>query len=81
MARSNYIYALTEPEGVVAAFTVKHEMESFLKREFQEGGEIELGYRVIRLRDAKPEDGCADISKDFWPEQCKENDNYENETY
>jgi hypothetical protein len=49
MARSSYIYVVQDSfKGIMAAFTVKHEMESYLRKE---GSDI----TVTRLRDGKPD--------------------------
>lgn len=45
MARSQYIYLVTQQDQIVAAFTVKHEMETWLSRK------PGLHYKRFRMRD------------------------------
>jgi hypothetical protein len=58
MARSTYIYAVVQAvvddHGVMAAFTVKHELVSWLRRQNDTSGVY-----VLRMRDGYP--GCVRV--------------------
>ena len=66
MARSSYVYVVLTKAAYafVGAFTVKHEMESYLKR--HPGIKVE----VIRVRDGNPEAGWSKV--EFHPEAQQE---------
>jgi hypothetical protein len=53
MARSTYIYVLWYEDDFVAAFTVKHELVTWLKSVQRQPESIEE-YRVERVRDGVP---------------------------
>jgi hypothetical protein len=48
MARSAYIYLVYKLGKLVAAFTVKHEMYSFVEREMKKG---KHGFTYVPMRD------------------------------
>jgi hypothetical protein len=52
MARSTYIYAVYRAHGNVAAFTVKHELVSYLQRK-KALDNSHVGLRVERLPDGR----------------------------
>jgi hypothetical protein len=60
MARSSHIWVLFQGNFAIAAFTVKHELVSFVKREigvddFLTNDDCCLPYEVLRFKD-----GCGD---------------------
>jgi hypothetical protein len=57
MARSQYIYLVKRDSDVLAAFTVKYEMENWI-------GRYPGDYSLVRLRD-----GCSssDYEQKLWP--------------
>lgn len=59
MARSDYIYITRDPDGrIVAAFTVKHELRSYLKGL---DATDRLYFTVTRIRDGSVSDPRATL--------------------
>jgi hypothetical protein len=62
MARASYIYILRDPWNEVdAAFTVKHELEAYVKN-----GYAPERYSILRVRDGGK--GGNTVLKEFTPE-------------
>ena len=63
MARSTYIYIIWRPVDsiILAAFTVKHEMETWLKGRPGTAGHV----RVCRFRDGQGYNDYVDVPPDY----------------
>jgi hypothetical protein len=66
MPRASNIYVLQRRAGgVIAAWTVKHEMESFIASREMPRKSIEIIYEVVRLRDGRPANSTVIPWKDI----------------
>lgn len=64
MARSNYIYIIKHGDEIDSAFTVKHEMESYLNSTDYLDGQFKP-VTILRLRDGG-EDDSVDITDKYF---------------
>ncbi len=62
MARSSYIYVVQTAVGITAAFTVKHEMLTFLR------AGIKGWVKVTRVRDGDKDVSPLDITEEVFKE-------------
>jgi len=53
MPRASYIYVVRLSGGLVAAFTVKHELMTFLRHRTEMAPHLTEHYRVHRVRDGQ----------------------------
>ncbi len=67
MARSNYIYIVTGNKNILSAFTVKHELESWLNDndEFYQG--LYQDFNIFRFSHA--DFGIKDITNEYYEDQ------------
>ena len=68
MARSSCIYLVLVNKKPFAAFTVKHEMQTFVDNFFKTAETTNSPIRVLRFRDNHPEADVEDITDEsrYW---------------
>jgi hypothetical protein len=65
VARAYSVHVAVLNGHVIAAFTVKHELKSWLSRAYSKAP---TNLRIIRLQDGQPMDGTEDVTSKFWLE-------------